>query len=173
MPAVLLATGRFAACRTLGSDEQIFGDDEQVLHKGEATKKENQVRSQQQRPSNMNRAKGLDEADVSLGRRLRSLRVRRGLSQTALGDVLGVSFQQIQRYETGTHRIKVSQLQRLAAALAVSMTELLEAPRTNSSEITDMIDTPIARRLMDAFQRLTSRERRCLAALAEEMAVRR
>ncbi len=121
----------------------------------------------------MNRAKGPDEADVSLGRRLRSLRVMRGLSQTALGDVLGVSFQQIQRYETGTHRIKVSQLQRLAAALAVSMTELLEAPKTNSSEITDMIDTPIARRLMDAFQRLTSRERRCLAALAEEMAVRR
>jgi len=121
----------------------------------------------------MNRAKGPDEADVFLGRRLRSVRIRRGLSQTALGDVLGVSFQQIQRYETGTHRIKVSQLQRLAVALAVSMTDLLEAPRTNSSEITDMIDTPIALRLMDAFQRLTSRERRCLAALAEEMAVRR
>jgi transcriptional regulator with XRE-family HTH domain len=121
----------------------------------------------------MKRARGPDEADVAFGRRLRSLRVRRGLSQTALGEVLGVSFQQIQKYERGTNRIRASQLRRLAAALAVPATELLEITRTDSSEIADMIDTRIARRLMDAFQSLTSRERRCLAALAEEMAARR
>jgi transcriptional regulator with XRE-family HTH domain len=117
--------------------------------------------------------RGADEADVVLGRRLRSLRVRRGLSQMALGEVLGVSLQQIQRYERGTHRIKVNQLRRAAEALEVSVTELLEIPRTDTIEITDMIDTPTARRLMEAFQSLTSRERRCLAALAEEMAARR
>jgi hypothetical protein len=36
-----------------------------------------------------------------------------------------------------------------------------------------MIDTRVARRLMNAFQGLTSRERRCLAALVEAMAARR
>jgi hypothetical protein len=56
----------------------------------------------------------------------------------------------------------------------VSAAELLESPeipRTESSEIADMINTRVARRLMNAFQSLTSRERRCLAALV--MAARR
>jgi transcriptional regulator with XRE-family HTH domain len=115
----------------------------------------------------------VSETDLLLGRRLKSLRVRRGLSQTALGEMLGVSFQQIQKYESGMHRISVSHLRRAADALRVSVTELLEIPRTASSEVTDMIDTPIARRMMEAFQSLTSGERRCLAALAEAMAERR
>jgi transcriptional regulator with XRE-family HTH domain len=121
----------------------------------------------------MQRAQRPDPPDVALGRRLKSLRIRRGLSQTALGEVLGVSFQQIQKYERGAHRLRVSQLRRLAEALAVSAAELLDSPRTESSEIADMIDTRVARRLMNAFQGLTSRERNCLAALVEAMAARR
>src|SRR5262249_60800442 len=97
----------------------------------------------------------------------------RELPERGGADLRGLLYRQTRGSEGRPRRIKVSQLQRLAAALAVSMTELLEAPRANSSEITGMIYTPIARRLMDAFQRLTPRERRCLAALAEEMAVRR
>jgi transcriptional regulator with XRE-family HTH domain len=120
----------------------------------------------------MKRARSPDETDLLLGRRLKSLRVRRRLSQTALGEMLGVSFQQIQKYESGMHRISVSQLRRAADALRVSVTELLEIPRSAGSEVTDMIDTPIARRMMEAFQRLTSGERRCLAALVEAMAER-
>ncbi len=53
------------------------------------------------------------------------------------------------------------------------MTELLGISRPESNEIIDMVDTPLARRLMEAFQSLTSGERRRLAALAEEMAARR
>src|SRR5215470_14890088 len=112
---------------------------------------------------------GPDEADVILGRRLKSLRVRRGLSQTALGKVLGVSFQQIQKFERGAHRMRVSQLWRVADGLGVPVTELLGITRTNTNEITDMVDTPMARRLMEAFQGLTSGER----PLAEELAARR
>jgi transcriptional regulator with XRE-family HTH domain len=116
---------------------------------------------------------GPHEADVALGRRLKSLRIRRGLSQTALGEMLHVSFQQIQKYERGTNRIRVSQLRQFAEALAVPTTELFEIPRTDTGEILEMIDTRIARRLMDAFQSLTPGERRCLAALVEEIAARR
>jgi len=171
VPAVTLAAGRLAACRTLGSDEQIFGDDEQVLHKGEATKKQDQVATAEtvkhEQSEGAGRGRRFPRASSEIPAR-HARTIADGIGQRTRGVVSAV-----QRYETGTRRIKVSQLQRLAAALAVSMTELLEAPRASSSEITGMIDTPIARRLMDAFQRLTSRERRCLAALAEEMAVRR
>jgi len=121
----------------------------------------------------MKRTTEPDEADVILGRRLKSLRVRRGLSQTALGKVLGLSFQQIQKFERGAHRMRVSQLWRVVDRLGVPVTELLGITRTDTNEITDMVDTPMARRLMEAFQGLTSGERRCLAALAEELAARR
>lgn len=116
---------------------------------------------------------GPDEVDVILGRRLKSLRVRRRLSQTALGKVLGLSFQQIQKFERAAHRMRVSQLWRAAEALGVPVTELLGVVRTDTTEITDMVDTPVARRLIEAFQGLTSGERRCLAALAEELAAQR
>ena len=84
-----------------------------------------------------------------------------------------MSFQQIQKYERGTNRIRVSQLRQIAGALEVPTTELLDIPRTDTGEIADMVDTRVARRLMDAFQSLTSGERRSLAALVEEMAARR
>ena len=117
----------------------------------------------------MKRTTEPDEVDVILGRRLKSLRVRRGLSQT----VLGLSFQQIQKFESGVHRMRVSQLWRLADGLGVPVIELLGITRTDTHEITNMVDTPMAWRLMEAFQGLTSGERRCLATLAEEMAARR
>src|SRR5262249_1516702 len=79
----------------------------------------------------------------------------------------------IQKFERGAHRMRVSQLWRVADGLGVPVTELLGVTRTNTNEITDMVDPPMARRLMEAFQGLTSGERRCLTALAEELAARR
>ena len=111
--------------------------------------------------------------DVHLGKRLRRRRRLLGLTQQQLAGACGVRFQQIQKYERGTNRIRVSQLRQIAEALVVPTTELLEFPRTDTGEIADMIDMRIARRLMDAFQSLTSGERRCLAALVEEMAAQR
>jgi len=54
--------------------------------------------------------------------------------------------------------MRVSQLWRVADGLGVPVTELLGVTRTNTNEITDMVDTPMARRLMEAFQGLTSSE---------------
>src|SRR5262249_61506300 len=99
----------------------------------------------------MRRTKAPDDADAALGRRLKSLRIRRELSQTALGDALDVSFQQIRKYESGTHRLRVSQLRRIGEALGVSATELatelLEIPKTDTRENTDTIETNGPRRL--------------------------
>ena len=61
------------------------------------------------------------EADRTIGRRIATLRVARGLSQTALGDAIGVSFQQVQKYEKGLNRVGAGRLQTIADLLKVPM----------------------------------------------------
>jgi transcriptional regulator with XRE-family HTH domain len=58
-----------------------------------------------------------DPIDVEIAAKLRALRKERGLSQTALGAAAGVTFQQIQKYETGANRVSASRLYKLAKAL--------------------------------------------------------
>jgi DNA-binding XRE family transcriptional regulator len=59
----------------------------------------------------------LAELDVLIGRRIRHRRWFLGISQPELGDMVGVSFQQIQKYETGRNRVSASTLWRVADAL--------------------------------------------------------
>src|SRR5579863_3742394 len=76
-----------------------------------------------------------DLIDVEVGLNLRRARLLRKLSQTQLGDALGISFQQIQKYERGVNRLSTSMLIRAARFLAIRPVELLplqdsvEAPR--------------------------------------------
>jgi transcriptional regulator with XRE-family HTH domain len=56
-------------------------------------------------------------ADKALGEKIRTRRVVAGLSQDELGKALGVSFQQIQKYEKGVNRVSAVRLSQLAAAL--------------------------------------------------------
>ena len=58
-----------------------------------------------------------NETDRTVGRRLRTLRLARGLSQSEFGTHLGVTYQQIQKYEAGTNRIAASRLFRAAALM--------------------------------------------------------
>ena len=57
--------------------------------------------------------------DVYVGSRVRLRRKMLGLSQEKLGDKLGITFQQIQKYEKGTNRVGASRLQAMANALEV------------------------------------------------------
>jgi transcriptional regulator with XRE-family HTH domain len=57
--------------------------------------------------------------DKQVGNRVRMRRMMLGISQTALGDALNVTFQQIQKYERGTNRISASSLQQIANTLNV------------------------------------------------------
>ena len=59
------------------------------------------------------------EIETAIGTRIRALRVAAGMNQTTLGEALGVSFQQIHKYEKGKDRVAASTLQVLAAALKV------------------------------------------------------
>lgn len=59
------------------------------------------------------------KTDVHIGRKLRERRVGRGLSQAALAERLGITFQQVQKYESGANRIGGSRLWELSRALGV------------------------------------------------------
>lgn len=64
-------------------------------------------------------------ADKNVGARLRELRQRIGLSQTDLADRMGISFQQVQKFEKGANRMGVSRLMQACVALGVSPNTLL------------------------------------------------
>ncbi len=64
--------------------------------------------------------------DIHVGARLRARRTLLGMNQTKLGEGLGVSFQQVQKYERGTNRIGSSRLFQLTRALDVSIEYFFE-----------------------------------------------
>lgn len=65
------------------------------------------------------------DADREVGQRIRALRTRQGLSQTTLAQTVGVTFQQIQKYERGMNRLPHNRLATIATALACSVADLL------------------------------------------------
>src|SRR3954447_5487878 len=67
-------------------------------------------------------------ADRSMGNRLRLRRKVLGLSQEKLAQALGITFQQVQKYEKGANRISASRLQDIAKILEVPVVFFFEAP---------------------------------------------
>ncbi|MFT4162739.1 helix-turn-helix domain-containing protein [Shinella sp.] len=65
------------------------------------------------------------QMDCAIGSRIRSIRLLRGMSQMALAEQLGITFQQVQKYEKGTNRVAASTLVIISGALQVSPMELL------------------------------------------------
>ncbi|MDB5558034.1 MAG: transcriptional regulator, family [Enterovirga sp.] len=65
------------------------------------------------------------EHDRALGPRLKALRRAAGLTQEGLANALGVSYQQVQKYEKGTTRMSGGRLQQTASLLGVSLQDLL------------------------------------------------
>src|SRR4030088_1756397 len=63
--------------------------------------------------------KALNSIDKHVGSRVRTRRMMLGMSQTTLGDALGITFQQVQKYEKGTNRVSASRLQHISHILQV------------------------------------------------------
>lgn len=115
-----------------------------------------------------------DSTDLWVGARIAARRTALGLSQTALAQAIGVSFQQLQKYETGANRISASRLHRAALALGAPVAEFfppadggIEAPLTPGPEWTAlrfMTATREGRAVADAFPLIE--DRRCRAAVA-------
>jgi transcriptional regulator with XRE-family HTH domain len=72
------------------------------------------------------RGKGISQIDVHVGARVRLRRTLLGMSQTKLADALGLTFQQVQKYERGANRIGSSRLYDLSRVLGVSIEHFFE-----------------------------------------------
>jgi transcriptional regulator with XRE-family HTH domain len=67
--------------------------------------------------------------DAMIGAKIRVLRVNRGISQAILAQRIGVSFQQVRKYEQGANRVGASRLAQIAYVLDVSVGEFFESSR--------------------------------------------
>jgi transcriptional regulator with XRE-family HTH domain len=96
-----------------------------------------------------------DPIDIIVGSNVRQLRARRRVSQLELGEALGLTFQQIQKYEKGTNRVSASKLHQIAVFLGVDISELFEG--TGISQFTNRVElSPEAYELAVSFDRLSS-----------------
>jgi transcriptional regulator with XRE-family HTH domain len=133
-----------------------------------------------QKPSAIERPKrrsGPDPIDVEVGRRIRIQRTVRGISQSTLGRALGITFQQIQKYEKGTNRVGAGRLTRIAKELDVPVGVLLgadgEAPKelSDGSNTLEYLAMPGAIRLLQAYAQIADKgTKTALIDLAEQIA---
>src|SRR5829696_9954752 len=70
--------------------------------------------------------KSPNPVDKHVGSRMRTRRLLAGMSQEKLGEALGITFQQIQKYEKGTNRISVSRLHQIAGVLSAPVSMFYE-----------------------------------------------
>ena len=104
------------------------------------------------------------------------LRVNRGMSQAMLAERIGVTFQQVRKYERGADRVGASRLSQIASVLGVSVGELFESSGAGSPSVNSplrLLAEPGALRVLKAYARTTSpRVRLCVAKLVESIARR-
>src|SRR5712664_3195721 len=80
--------------------------------------------------------------DKHVGARVRMRRMMLGMSQTKLGEALGLTFQQVQKYEKGTNRIGASRLQHISHILQVPVSFFFEGAPTLPGQPKGSSDAP-------------------------------
>jgi transcriptional regulator with XRE-family HTH domain len=121
------------------------------------------------------RTKAPDARDMEVGRRIRAQRLVRGLSQTDLGRSLGITFQQVQKYEKGANLVGAGRLTRIAEVLGVPVAFFFGDHATgkgdDASEALGFLETSGAVRLVRAYAQIDDTDvRRALVDLAESIA---
>src|SRR5215471_17098116 len=119
--------------------------------------------------------KGPDSVDQMVGRNIRIYRLEKALTQTELADELGLTFQQVLKYEKGTNRVGSGRLLKIATFLGISVTALFkgseEMTDIDKQSIFDQLAKPHANRLLQAFARIDDDAlRRSVVQLVEEIA---
>jgi transcriptional regulator with XRE-family HTH domain len=121
--------------------------------------------------------------DKHVGARVRMRRLMLEMSQTKLGDALGLTFQQVQKYEKGTNRIGASRLQHISHILQVSVSFFFDGAPTlpgapvvkgaspSPSYVSDFLATSDGLALVKAFVRIKEPKlRRHIVHLVQEIA---
>jgi transcriptional regulator with XRE-family HTH domain len=121
--------------------------------------------------------------DKHVGNRVRMRRLILNMSQTEIGDALGLTFQQVQKYEKGTNRISASRLQQLCRILqvpvafffegaprALGLPEPTEADAESPAYVSDFLATSDGVALVKAFTRIRdAKVRRAIVALVQQV----
>ncbi|MGB7037625.1 MAG: helix-turn-helix transcriptional regulator [Xanthobacteraceae bacterium] len=131
--------------------------------------------------------KAPNPTDKHVGARVRMRRMMLGMSQEKLGDALGLTFQQVQKYEKGTNRIGASRLQQISQILQVPVSFFFEgapsaitsgrhegmAEAPSPAYVSDFLATSDGLALTKAFMRIEdSKLRRRIVDLVEQIAGR-
>lgn len=123
---------------------------------------------------------GPHHVDVHVGTRIGQLRLQSGLTQRNLAEQVGVSFQQLQKYENGKNRVSASKLYEISAALRVTIQELFDglSEETEVPPAADLmldkrtayIGSPEGQRMIDSMLGIAPPLRQKVLSLIEMMA---
>ncbi len=105
-----------------------------------------------------------DSIDIEIGKRVRRARVAAGLTQTQLADQLGITFQQVQKYEKGVNRIGGGRLYKIARILGVKITYFFD----DVEHLLDPEMVPAGTIEVGAISDRTIRAARALADILDE-----
>jgi len=120
--------------------------------------------------------KSINPVDRLVGRNIRIFRLAKHMSQTELGQAIGVSFQQVQKYEKGVNRVGPGRLSQIADLLGVPVERFFREDGKAAGQgkagplVTDLLGEAYALRMLQAFAKISSRDvRRKLLMLAESL----
>lgn len=129
--------------------------------------------------------KAPNPVDKHVGSRVRMRRIMLGMSQEKLGEALGLTFQQVQKYEKGTNRVGASRIQQISEILQVPVSFLFEGSPTGISKteglseapspayVSDFLATSEGLALTRAFTRITDAKlRRSIVDMVEQIAAK-
>jgi len=123
------------------------------------------------------KTKSADATDHTVGEKIRAQRIVRGLSQTELGNKVGITFQQIQKYEKGSNRVSAGRLKRIADILEVPVSFFFDGASGNDATIKNInegfsfLETAASVRLVRAFAEIENQHiRSSIVTLVEGIA---
>jgi len=110
--------------------------------------------------------------EIEMGKKIRLRRVEQHISQSELGEKLGVSFQQVQKYEKGVNRVVASRLQQIATALDVPVTFFYGGDgKAREVESLLFLDSTLSLRLLRAYSKIKDQTvQRQMVSLMEAVA---
>lgn len=112
-----------------------------------------------------------NEVDLTVGRNVRRIRNMLGMSQEALGAKLGLTFQQVQKYEKGTNRISASKLVAISHALDCSIGQLFADVDASANTVPLPHVSAAALKLASGFDKIASdTQRSAVVKLVESLA---
>lgn len=98
----------------------------------------------------------IDPLDIAIGQKLRSFRLRNSLSQRELGETMGVTFQQIQKYESGKNKLSMKVVHRLCNHYDVSPLQFFDGFEKDMLKSFNLEDKDELARLIRMNQKIKS-----------------